>query len=51
MRPSNNLENQTPSDIYSRDQLVCMKVQAHSSVEPPLEYSQAQMPLMNQVSS
>ena len=25
-----------------------MKVQAHSSLEPPLEYNQDQMPLMNQ---
>ena len=29
-------------------QLACMKVQAHSSLEPPLEYDQDQMPLMNQ---
>ena len=26
------------SDTYWRVQLVCMKVQAHSSLEPPLEY-------------
>ena len=32
MRPD-NLENKTL-------QLVCMKVQAHSSLEPPLEYNQ-----------
>ena len=25
-----------------------MKVQAHSSLEPPLEHNQGQMPLMNQ---
>ena len=25
-----------------------MKVQAHSSLEPPMEYNQNQMPLMNQ---
>ena len=48
MRPSNNLENTTPSDPYWRVQLVCMKVEAHSSLEPPLEYNQDQMPLMNQ---
>ena len=43
MRPSNNLE-----DTYSRVQLVCMKGQAHSSLEPQLKYNQDQMPLMNQ---
>ena len=32
----------------SGSQLVCMKVQAHCSLEPPLEYNQDQMPLMNQ---
>ena len=48
MRPSDNLENKTLSDSYWRVQLVCMKNQAHSSLEPPLEYSQYQMPLMNQ---
>ena len=26
----------------------CMKVQAHSSLETPLEYNQDQMPLMDQ---
>ena len=26
----------------------CMKVQAHNSLEPPLEYNQDQVPLMNQ---
>ena len=49
MRPSNNLENKTPSDKYWRVQLVCMKVQAHSSLEPPLKYNQDQVPLMNKV--
>ena len=44
----NILENKTLSDTYLRDQLVCMKVQAHSSLEPPTEYNQDQMPLMNQ---
>ena len=29
-------------------ELVCMKVQAHSSSEPPLEYNQDQMPFTNQ---
>ena len=48
MRPSNNLENKTPSDTYRRVQLVCMKVQSHNSLEPPLEYNQDQTPLMNQ---
>ena len=43
MWPSNNLENKTPSDIYWRIQLVCMKVQAQSSLEPPLEYNQDQV--------
>ena len=38
MKPSNNLENKTPSDTYWRVQLVCKKVQAHSCLEPPLEY-------------
>ena len=47
MRPSNNLENKTLSDICLRVQLVCMKVQAQSSLEPPLEYNQGQTPLMN----
>ena len=40
MRPSDNLKNKTLSDTYRRVQLVCMKVQAHSSLEPPLEYNQ-----------
>ena len=48
MKPSNNLENKTPSDPYSRVQLVHKKVQALSSLEPPLEYNQDQMPLTNQ---
>ena len=48
MKPSNNLENTTPSDTYWRIQLVCKKVQAPSSLEPPLEYNQDQMPLTNQ---
>ena len=48
MKPSNNLENKTPSDTYWRVQLVCKKVQAHSSLEPPLEYNQDQTHLVNQ---
>ena len=48
MRPYNNLENKTPSDTYLRVYLVCMKVQAHSSLEAPLEYNQDQTPLTNQ---
>ena len=42
MRRSNNLENKTVSDINWRDRLVYMKVPAHSSLEPPLEYNQDQ---------
>ena len=48
MKPSNNLENKTLSDTYWRVQLVCKKIQAHSSLELPLEYNQDQMPLTNQ---
>ena len=48
MRPSNNLENKTPSDTYSGLQLVCKKYQAHMSLKPPLEYNHDQRPLMNQ---
>ena len=48
MKPSNNLENKTPSDTYWRVQLVNMKVQSPSSLEPWLEYSLDQMLLMNQ---
>ena len=36
MTPSTNLENKTPLNTY---QLVCKKVQAHSSLEPALEYN------------
>ena len=45
MTPSTNLENKTPLNTY---QLVCKKVQAHSSLEPALEYNPDQMPLTNQ---
>ena len=48
MKPSDSLENKTPSDTYSRVQLVCKKVKAHSSLQPPLEYKQDQVPLANQ---
>ena len=48
MRPSNNLQNKTLSDTYWRVQLALMKVQAHSSLELPLEYNQDQTSLMNQ---
>ena len=36
------LENKTPSNTYWRVQLVCEKVQAHSSLELPLEFNQNQ---------
>ena len=48
MRPSNNLEHKTLSDTYWRVQLVFMKVQTHSTLEPLLEYNQDQMLLVNQ---
>ena len=48
MRPSNNLEKQTPADTYWRDHLTNMKVEAHNSLKPPLEYNQAQMSSTNQ---
>ena len=50
MKTFNSLENKTASDTYWRVQLVSKKVQAHSSLEPPLEYKQDQMPLTNQCS-
>ena len=43
MRPSHSLENKTLADRYWRVQLVCMKVQAPSSLELPLEYNQDQI--------
>ena len=43
MKLSDNLEKETPLDTYWRVQLVCKKVQAHSSLEPPLEYNQDQI--------
>ena len=48
MRPSNNLENKAPSDTYRRVKLQCMKIKVHNSLEPPLEYNQDQIPLMDQ---
>ena len=39
MRPSKNLENKTLWDTYCRVHLICMNVQAHSSLESPLEYT------------
>ena len=36
MKRSNNLENKTPLDTYWRVQLICKKVLAHSSLEPPV---------------
>ena len=45
MKSSNHLENKTSSDTYGRVQLVCKKVQDHSSLKPPLEYNQDQVPL------
>ena len=51
MRPSNILDNKTPSETYWKVQLVCIKFQAQSSLEPLLKYNQDQMPLMNQASS
>ena len=51
MRPSSNREKKASSDTY---RVVCMyemkvwvKVEAHNSLEPPLEYNQDQMPFMN----
>ena len=48
MKPFNNLENKAPAVAYGRAQLMCKKVQARSSLEPPLEYNQDQMPLKSQ---
>ena len=49
MGPSNNQENKIPSDIYWRVQLVCIKVQVQSSLEPPLEYNQDKLLFPNQM--
>ena len=48
MRLFNSLKKKTPSDTYWIVQLECKKVPAHSSLEPPLEYNQDQMPAENQ---
>ena len=46
MRLSNNLENKIPSDTYCKiTQLLCTKVQAYCSLEPPLKYNQSMKPL------
>ena len=45
---SNNVENKITLDTYWRVLLVCIKIQINSSSEPPLEYKQDQVPLMNQ---
>ena len=46
MIPSNNLKNKIPSEILcTHIMLVCMKVQIHISLEPPLEYNQDQIQL------
>ena len=44
MKPSNNVENKT----CWKSSANMNKVPAHSSLEPPVEYSQDQMPLTNQ---
>ena len=48
MKPSNHLKNKNTSDTYWKVQLLCKKVQTHSSLELSLEYNQDQMPLSNQ---
>ena len=48
MKSSKSLENKSLFGMYWRVQLVSTKGQAHSSVEPPLEYNEDQMPLINQ---
>ena len=48
MRSFNNLENKTLSDTLKSSASIYEKVQAHSFLEPPLEYNQDLMPLMNQ---
>ena len=48
IKTSNNLENKALSYTYWRVQLVCKKVQVHSSLEPPLKYNQDQISLTNQ---
>ena len=48
MRLSNNVEHKTTSDTYWRVQLVCMNLQAQSSLEAPLDYNQDQMLFMSE---
>ena len=50
MNPSNNLANKIPSDIYWKVQFLCKNILGHSSLEPPMECNQDQMPFKNQVS-
>ena len=44
MRAFNNLENKTSSGTCRKVQLVCMKLQAHSSLGLTLEQNQDQKP-------
>ena len=48
MLAPNNLQSKIASDTYWRVQLIYMKVQAHSSLDQPLEYNQGGAPSMNQ---
>ena len=48
MRAFNNLENKTSSDTCRKVQLVCMKLQAHSSLGLTLEQNQDQKPFRNE---
>ena len=48
MWPSDNLQNSTLADTCWRVQLVCKKVQAHSSLEPLIEYNKDKTPMVNQ---
>ena len=49
MRPSNNLEDSIPWYILKNlANIIHMNVQAHSSLEPPLEHNQDETSLMSQ---
>ena len=48
MRPCNNQENKISLGTYWKVQLVCMKVQTYSSLKPPLEHNQDQVPFSKQ---
>ena len=48
MKSSKSLENKSLLGTYWRVQLVSAKFKAHSSLEPPLEYNEDQMPQINQ---